>query len=194
MKTKFISNLIKPVNILLFLFILGLAACTDDDDDSVANTPGITPNEEELITAVELEIEDTTTNVVQSVRWSDQDGPGGNAPIIDTIFLEANRFHEVVINFYDESDPNDIEVITIEIANEDDEHLICYTPDPDTSLNILRTDSDGNFEVGIETTWESFASQNASVKIVLKHQPGVKDGSCNPGETDIEVDFPVVIR
>lgn len=194
MKTKFISKLSKPINLLLFLFILGLAACTDDDDDSVDNQPGVTPNEEELITTVQLEVEDTSTNAVQTFRWTDPDGDGGNAPSIDTITLESNRFYEVDLNFFDESDPNDIEVITIEILAEDDEHIVCYTPDPQSSLNILRTDSDGTYELGIETTWESFAAQNGSVMIVLKHQPGVKDGSCSPGETDIEISMPIIIR
>jgi len=194
MKTKFISNLSKPINLLLLMLVLGMAACTDDDDDSVNNQPGVSANEEELITTVVIKVKDTLTDVEQTFRWTDPDGDGGNDPSIDTITLAPNTFYEVEIEFLDESDPSDVEDITEEIEDEDDEHLICYTSSPQTMLNVLRTDSDGTYEVGLESTWESFTAQNGSLKIVLKHQPGVKDGSCSPGETDIEIDLPVFVQ
>jgi len=194
MKTKFISNLSKPINLLLLMLVLGMAACTDDDDDSVNNQPGVSANEEELITTVVIKVKDTLTDVEQTFRWTDSDGDGGNDPSIDTITLAPNTFYEVEIEFLDESDPSDVEDITEEIEDEDDEHLICYTSSPQTMLNVLRTDSDGTYEVGLESTWESFTAQNGSLKIVLKHQPGVKDGSCSPGETDIEIDLPVFVQ
>ena len=56
-------------------------------------------------------------------------------------------------------------------------------------ITIQRTDSDGNFEVGLQSLWETGTTGNGTVMIRLKHQPGVKDGTCAPGETDIELDF-----
>ena len=32
------------------------------------------------------------------------------------------------------------------------------------------------------------------VKVKLMHQPGVKDGKSEVGDTDVEVEFPIVIK
>jgi hypothetical protein len=60
-------------------------------------------------------------------------------------------------------------------------------------LDITRTDSDGEFEVGLESLWEAGATSSGTVMVTLKHQPGVKDGTCEVGDTDVEVVFDLVI-
>jgi|GEM_PF-2626977 hypothetical protein len=32
------------------------------------------------------------------------------------------------------------------------------------------------------------------IVVRLKHQPGIKTGSCEPGDTDVEVSFPYFIK
>jgi len=194
MKSIYRTIIQHPIKLLLLFGLFTLHACTDDEDDSVDNQQGISPNEEELITTLEVITRDTAMASQDTFRFRDLDGDGGNSPVVDTLNLNQNTFYEVELRFLDESDPSDVENITDEILAEDDEHLVCYTASPSSALNILRTDSDGTYELGVQSSWESFGSQSGVLQIVLKHQPGVKNGSCSPGETDIEVDFPLIIQ
>jgi hypothetical protein len=45
------------------------------------------------------------------------------------------------------------------------------------------------YEVGLQSQWTTGNAENGTTQIVLKHQPDVKDGTCAPGETDIDVTF-----
>ncbi len=57
-------------------------------------------------------------------------------------------------------------------------------------MNFQRFDTDGNSGVGLVSTWShTGVADNGNVTIPLTHQPGVKDGTCEPGETDVEVTF-----
>lgn len=171
--------------IVLTTFMVG---CKKDKDTPAPS--GSTPVQEgELITSAILSFVDTA-GIQPSVQYAfkDLDGDGGNAPTqYDTIRLVANTYYNTTIQLLDES-KTPAEDITIEIQAEDDEHLFCYAPS-NTNVAIMRTDSDGTYEVGITTFWSTGASANGETTVTLKHQPGVKDGTCAPGDTDIEVTF-----
>jgi hypothetical protein len=188
----------KTIRLITALFIAGsLFACTNDDDDSVTPETQVTPNEEELITTVKLSIKDTANLSVNSFSFRDLDGPGGNSPSIDTIKLSAGMVYDVEIQFQDESDPANAEDITTEIRAEDDEHLICFESMNVSGLSMVRTDSDGTYEVGLTSQWSFGNNATASggmITITLRHQPGSKDGSCSPGDIDVEVNFPLILQ
>ena len=182
-------------NYILSLVVVTLIfSCTDDDDSSVS-VP-ISKNDPELITNVELIFKDTSNTVITTFYFKDPDGEGGNSPTIDTIVLDTNKTYLVSARFLDASDTLDIENITEEIRNEDHEHIICYEQSNISGLTIVRTDSDGTYEVGLETKWEvgNATSMNGLMRLILRHQPGTKDGTYLPGETDVEIDFPVVFN
>lgn len=185
-------------NILNIMAIAALSvflhSCSDDDDASVDQN--IDANEEELITTVNLEFRNSNGDL-STFSFRDPDGDGGNAPVIQTIELDKGEEYSVLAKFLDESDPDDVEDITAEILEEDDEHLICFEATNVDGLTITRTDTDGEFEVGLESAWiisDTAVSNSGVVQLVLKHQPGVKDGSCAPGDTDVEVDFPFQLK
>ena len=177
--------------ITVALIAVTVSACKKDDD-----TPEPSPNnsnppahEEELITSAILSFVDTA-GVQPNVQFAfrDPDGDGGNAPTQhDTIRLTANTYYNVSIQLLNESE-SPAEDITLEVQQEDDEHIFCYTPS-NTNVSIQRTDSDGTYEVGITSFWSAGAAAVGSTTVTLKHQPGVKDGTCTPGDTDIEVIF-----
>ncbi len=182
--------------ITIALLTLVASGCSKKDDDtpqpSVNNNPPA--HEEELITSVILSFVDTA-GVQPSVSYAfrDPDGDGGNpATEHDTIRLVANTYYNATIQLLNESE-SPAEDITTEVQAEDDEHLFCYTPS-NTNVSITRTDSDGTYEVGITTLWETGAVANGETTVVLKHQPDVKDGSCAPGDTDVEVTFVTEIQ
>jgi len=189
------NSLIKKI-ILVFFAIGTFTACTDDDDDSVSKsgTSNVTPDEMELITTVQVMATDTSNNSVMTFEWKDTDGDGGNAPVIDTIRLNPNQMYPVSMKFLDESDPNDVEDITVEISTEDDEHLICFESMNASAITITRTDSDGTYEIGLTSEWLTNAPVITSLKVTLKHQPDIKDGTCAPGEADVEISYPLYIQ
>jgi hypothetical protein len=180
--------------ISILMLSLVVFACKKDDKtptpSDLGNTPP--PNEEELITTIILTFTDTTGLVAPfTVTFADPDGDGGNAPTIhEEIHLDSNKYYNVTIQFLDES-KTPAEDITAVVEAEGDEHIICYTPAGPASLNIVRTDSDGTFEIGLASFWSTGSSSMTgnTVTVVLKHQPDVKDGSCSPGDTDVEVIF-----
>ncbi len=172
---------------LVTIFMVG---CKKDKDTPVpSDDHSHPPHEEELITSLILSFVDTA-GVQPSVNYAfrDPDGDGGNAPTQhDTIRLVANTYYNATVQILNESE-FPAEDITLEVQEEDDEHLFCYSSS-NTNVSVTRTDSDGTYEVGITSIWSTGAAANGSTVVTLKHQPGVKDGSCTPGDTDVEVTF-----
>ncbi len=173
--------------------IFSITSCKKDDD--LPEIPQPVVNEPEQITTVELHITNTSDNTEVHAHWSDPDGPGGDDPMVDDIVLQSGVTYTVEVEFLDESG-DETEDITAEILEEDDEHLLCFEPEGDVAnaLTVTRTDSDGTYEVGLESTWEATAAATGEIKVTLKHQPGVKDGTCDPGDTDVEVHFEITIN
>ena len=179
----------KSSNILLFIIIstLVLSSCKRDDDEP--DDPH-NHNEEELITTVELHLH-AIDGTHASANWSDVDGPRGEDPIIDTLVLDTNKTYSLHIEFLDESG-DEVHDLTHEIEEEGSEHIVCYDETID-ELSITRTDSDGVYEIGLTSDWVTSNASSGTVTISVKHQPDLKDGTCAPGETDVEVIFPIVI-
>lgn len=170
--------------LLLVLLALTYTGCDPDE-------PG--PEEEEVITTLTLTFTNAATSAVTTATFKDPDGDGGNAPTqFDEIVLAANSTYNVAITLLNEAE-NPTENITEEIEEEDDEHFFCFEASG-ANVSITRTDTDGTYEVGLESRWETAATSEGKVKVILKHQPGVKNGTCAPGETDIEVDFVAKIQ
>jgi len=179
------------------LFILGFlafaASCKKDDDQPDIPPPVV--NEPESITSVEIHFTsvDGTSNF--HADWDDPDGLGGNAPVIDTIVLDSGVTYNAEVSFLDRSSGTAID-LTSEIEDESAEHIICYGLDQATAsaLEIVSIDSDGNYSIGLKTQWQAKNLTSEELTLTLKHQPGVKDGTCDPGETDVEVVFPISIQ
>ena len=74
------------------------------------------------------------------------------------------------------------------------------TPVPQGSplnLSIAITDHDNNtppLPLGLESNFSTGAAGSGWLRIVLRHQPNVKDGTFAPGSTDLDVGFAVKIQ
>ena len=174
------------------LLLLVFAACKKEKNPITA--PPAPVIEEELITTLKITFTDTSgVNPDVIAIFRDLDGPGGNAPTtFDTIRLKRMSTYFATIQVLNES-VNPVEDITAEIWEEKASHLFCFAA-TGVSISILRTDTDGVYEVGINSRWTTGSATSGSTMITLKHQPGIKNGSCNVGETDIEVNFPTVVE
>ncbi|HMT34306.1 MAG TPA: hypothetical protein PKC41_00520 [Chitinophagaceae bacterium] len=148
------------------------------------------PNDEELITTLQMNFIDSA-GVQASVTsiFKDADGDGGNNPgQWDTIKLKANTTYFASILLLDET-KSPADTISHEVLEEGQDHLFCFTP---TNINATIKASDldvNNLAIGLQTTWYTGAASEGSVQVVLRHQPGVKTGSCTPGASDIDILF-----
>lgn len=184
------------LSILLSLLMVALVwSCDNDDPEPV--------NEEELITTVNV----TFTNAldasdVATATFSDADGDGGNAAIITNPTLRANTTYTVTIEFLDESDPSDVEDITEEIEEEDDEHQIFFVAASGLNFQYSYEDQDGDGNpIGLTGTATIGAVSTGNLVVTLLHEPdksatGVSAGdpSNAGGETDVEITFNVTIQ
>jgi len=181
----------------LFLAIVPfISSCSSDDD----NTPEII-NEEEVITDVTL----TFTNAAEgSVTYTYTDEQyRDDSYVAPVISLTSGETYEVETNFYNNSDPEDPELVTEEVEEESDDHFLTYGfSNADVELtrtdSAISTDSDG-VQIGLSTEWVAGAAGTGSVLVSLVHQPTEKitepaDGAVVGGETDAAVTFELEIQ
>ena len=186
----------KSIMLALGALSLVVVGCKKDE---VKPTDDHDHNDGELITTLELKfsgkgvVNNDTTFVV---TFDDPDGFGGNAPIkLDQINLLKNTDYSVEITLLDKT-KTPYDTISNEVLEEADEHLFFYSSNPVNLLNITITDKDSkNRNLGLLSNWRTnTAVGSGTVKVKLMHQPGVKDGKSEVGGTDVEVEFPVVIK
>ena len=183
MKTQF-----QLWSLLALLALFTFTACDDDDGGSL--------NPEELITTVELTLQ-PPSGPPSIYTWADTDGPGGNAPEIDPISLDAGTAYTYSLRFLDESNALSTEDITIEVREEAEEHLVCLAFGNGVFSDGINTDFDGDGQpLGLEGTLTTAATPTTgTLQITLQHEPDKMDASpCTTGETDIEVEFPVTVQ
>lgn len=182
-----------PLAMLPMLLLLLATACKKDKKDTV--TTPTNPNEEELITTFRITFTDSA-GVYPDVtaQFVDIDGPGGNDPsVFDTIRLHAGTTYYATITLWDESSTPATN-ISDEVEEEGQDHLFCFNIGNPLNLLIVRTDSDGVYPIGLQSKWTTQAISAGDVMITLRHQPGVKNGTCDPGETDIELTFHTILE
>lgn len=151
--------------------------------------------ENELITTVSIQLTDTATGqLVQTVVFRDVNADGV-PETFDTIKLSANRVYSAQIAILNEAAQPAVD-LTNEIEEEANDHLLVYNA-TGSSITFTYLDFDGNnppLPLGLRTLWQTGAAGNFSVNVRLRHQPGVKDGTAIPGDTDISVDFPAILQ
>ncbi len=184
----------KNISYILFVWVLLASVQSCKKDEKEVTNPPAPDNEEEVITTLSLEF--TDVNGIEpslTATFRDPDGDGGAGPdIFDDITLQAGTTYQVSLVLLNET-VSPADTISNEVLAEADEHLFCFSPQG-LDLSIIRTDSDGTYELGLESEWTAGAAGSGTVKVELKHQPGIKDGSCEPGETDVEVTFEVTVE
>jgi hypothetical protein len=153
------------------------------------------PNEEELITTVLIQLRDSSgVEANKSFMYKDADGDGGAAPtVFDTIRLTNNKTYFADLYFLDDS-KQPADTISKEIVAEANEHLICYTASGVAMPIQLLDKDDNNLPLGLKSTWRTESTASGSLRIVLKHQPGNKNGSCELGSSDVDLTFQLRVQ
>ncbi|HEX8507459.1 MAG TPA: hypothetical protein VF630_19005 [Hymenobacter sp.] len=173
---------------LLLAVPLAFSSCKKDKDDPQ-------PDEDnEQITTVTYVLTPVGGGTPAIVTWRDTDGTGGNAPTIGTLGLRPNTTYTGALSLLDETKTPVVNT-SDEIREEQDDHLFFYEPAPAGLLGITLTDRDSkNLPVGLATQLVTTAAGTGTLKITLRHQPGAKNGTFAPGDTDVEVTFPVTVQ
>lgn len=183
---------IQSVIFSLFVLTVLFSACKKDDP--------VIPNEEEVITTLKYTLTpmDGGTPVVFS--FQDLDGDGGNAPILTSGTIEANKNYTGVLDLLNEQS-SPAESITAEVAEEGEDHQFFFQTTL-TGLEVSYDDRDGNGQpIGLTTNLIATNSGNGTITITLRHEPnkaaaGVADGEIANagGETDIAVTFEINVQ
>jgi len=164
----------------------------------------VVPNEEELITTVNYTLTPVSTGQTVTYTFLDIDGDGGNAPIISTIGeLKSGTSYNGVLTLLNEAG-NPSQNITEEIEAEDKDHQLFFAVSGGTvgKMVISYDDKDANNQpLGLKTKVSTTGTGTGKLMITLRHLPnksatGVSTGNITNagGETDIEVNFDIVIK
>jgi hypothetical protein len=156
-------------------------------------------NEKELITTLEMTFSPVSggDDLVFSVYDADGDGP--IEPEYINSSLAADTDYNVSIEVRNDEEGEDI---TVEIAEEDDEHQFFFQISNGLNIEFAYNDVDENSDpIGLSTIFSTGVASSGSLVVILRHEPdksasGVANGdpSNAGGETDIQATFEVVIE
>lgn len=199
---------------LIAMFVAMITSCKKDKkDEPIVEQPTPPANESELITTIKVMLYDTTTLTNTTYVFSDLDGPGGNPATFgnngadSVIHITSNHVYKTTILLLDET-KNPVDTISNEVEEEGADHMFFFNSIAPTGTpyntyisgsmtNIKYIDLDANNRgIGLSTLWTAPGTTmtKSPLTIELKHQPGVKDGSYAPGETDIQVTFKLKVN
>ena len=182
----------KSIMLALGALSLVVVGCKKDE---VKPTDVHEHNDGELITTLELKFVNNDTTFV--VTFDDPDEDGGNDPIKhDQINLLKNTEYRVELTLLDKT-KTPYDTISNEVLEEADHHLFFYSSTPVDLFEYIKIeDKDSkDRDLGLRSTWKTKpAVGSGKVKVKLMHQPSIKDGKSEKGDTDIQVEFPVVIK
>jgi predicted small lipoprotein YifL len=185
------NNILQVLAAILLVF--SLSNCGDDE-------PVEPPNEEELITTVNVTFSPTAGSAV-TMKFYDADGEDGPTnPVITGGSLISNTEYSVSLELLNESETPS-EDVTEEIEEEDEDHQFFFQVSAALKLTHSYDDQDGNGNpVGLTNKITTGASSSGTLTLTLRHEAdksasGVAAGDITNagGETDIEVTFDVTI-
>ncbi len=160
--------------------------------------------EQELITTLKLTLTDTAAPYLsQTFIFADIDGDGGETASIDTIKILAGKVFNASLLLLDERNfPADTS--TNEIKSLNTEHQFFYQSMPSdmiTNFTYLDFDDNGKPLGDLFECKTNAVVSNGILRITLRHQPNKNglnvsnnDITNADGETDIEVNFPVILH
>ena len=180
------------------------------------------PEEPELITTVRLVFTDSVTGASKQYSFVDPDGDGGATPFYgpdratqtdSVIVLKAQTVYLAQLVLLDETKTPAVD-ISEEVRRLGAEHMVFYNHGANTvvsgsqpytvklagsGVEIRYADLDGSsppLPVGLQTRWRTgdTSSVRQSIAVTLRHQPDGKNGTYDPGETDVSVSFRLDVK
>ncbi|HVU54799.1 MAG TPA: hypothetical protein VHD83_07080 [Puia sp.] len=176
------------------LIMLFFYACKKDEKTVSPPLPG-----NEFLTTVRLVATNTAdANDVQVATITDTTIIAHPADSINhpTLTLKAGSTYNVSVLFLDET-KTPAGNVTDDIYDRRNYHLLCFDISGGATLTVARTDLDTNnppLPIGLQDKFTTGAASTGTLNVQLRHQPNAKNGSCDPGSSDADVDFNIVIN
>lgn len=212
MKTKIMT--IVAASLLVF------AACKKDKKEDPAPAAPAPTNPSEVITTMKIYIKDSITGnpiTGSPFIFKDADGGGGGGFLPNAadslITLNDTTTYLAVIILLDET-KTPADSISNEVVEEGAEHMFFFEQSNPTvtgtgtgtlyttmltgsGVKITYLDKDDYYRgIGQQFKLRTYGSTGGAqhpFRVTLRHQPGTKDGTYAPGETDVEVKFKVKV-
>ena len=179
---------------LISTLILLFNGCSKDEKTVSPPLPG-----NEFLTTVRVIATNTTDpNDVQVASVTDTTLIANPPDSINHpgLKLKANSVYTVAVQFLDET-KKPAGNVTDDIYARRNYHLICFDVSGGANLAVQRTDKDTNnppLEIGLQDKFTTGAASSGILNLQLRHQPNAKNGSCDPGSSDADVDFTISIN
>lgn len=174
------------------LVMLGFNGCKKDET-TVTPPP---PDNEYLSTVKLVAINTTDSSDIHTAKWVQLDPTGLPDTSFAKLTLKKNATYNVSVYFEDET-KNPVESITTEVRDRANYHLVCFDVASGLTLTVQRTDHDTNvpaLELGLTNLFTTGNVSTGKLGVSLHHQPNIKNGNCDIGSTDVDVDFTVDIQ
>ncbi|MCC7439319.1 MAG: hypothetical protein IT211_12570 [Armatimonadetes bacterium] len=187
-------NRFQSLTIVAGLLSMLIASCSDDPSTG----PDAPEHEEPNKVLLQLTNLANASDVV-TATFFDEDDAGGDAPTIDTVRLTSNATYSGTIRLYHQHGAT-IEELTADIERLKDEHQFFYTAEGGIAgrVFITPTDKDSkNLPVGLKFTAVvgNGVPTTGTLNVILGHfDEAPKDGVTLSPESDIDIDFPVVVK
>lgn len=185
------KKLLRPyLTFVLMGALLTFSSCDDHDHEPH-------DDEGELITTLTLTMTPQSGGSPITATFRDLDGNGGQPPVMTPaqVTLNANTLYNTKITLLDEA--NGTKDLTAEIKQKGNEHEFFFVSSPADLLTVTKTDRDAKSRpIGLESTIQTGAAKSGTLRVVLKHQPGLKSSTStiSTGETDIDVTYSIRVQ
>ena len=120
------------------------------------------------------------------------------APVITpaTLNLTKNSTYTCKIVILDQT-KTPVDTVSDVIKQRENIHLFVFFASTNLMLTDSITDRDTNIPplpFGLQSQIKTGAASTGTLRVVLRHQPNVKNGTYGPGSTDLDVTYPVSIQ
>ncbi len=200
------------------ILALSVSACKKEKKtEPTPDAPTPPANENEVITTMKLSVNNGTTTTYY--MFKDPDGDGGivgaygnlsntlTAQSDSVITLLTNKTYTVGILLLDETKAV-TDTVSNSVLSEGVDHMFFFNAiNPSgnpyslyltgSMVTIKYLDLDANLRgIGLLTECQtpSMVMPKSPLTITLRHQPGIKDGTYAPGDSDIEIPFKIKVN
>jgi hypothetical protein len=180
--------------IWLFALVLLGVSCKRDEEN-------VDPTEDnERITTVTLQFTNKANTSEVITATIDGLATDGTQPSSASATLQLKAFaaYSVSVILLDRS-KSPAEDVTAKIKAEANEHLFVYKQSNGLNLGVTPNDQDTNpapgpYPIGLTANASTGPASTGKLNVVLRHQPGTKNGTATPGTSDLDVNFDVVVK
>ncbi|MEO8085996.1 MAG: hypothetical protein ABI763_04200 [Bacteroidota bacterium] len=173
--------------------MLTVASCNKEEQTVTPAPPGNEFLTTTILTCINSSAPfDTVIGTWRDLTPEDTLPPDTSQAILN---LKKNSVYNVSIGLLDET-TNPAGDIGADVLSRGNYHLFCFNTSSSLGNNfsITRTDHDTNnppLAIGLKNNFTTINTSIGTLEVILRHQPNVKNGSCDPGSTDLDVNFQV---